>query len=170
MMTATTGDMPRISTSAYTSNTYVPGINTLGAVGMGLNEFDLDTFTTANTTAGVTRADRRLSQQFIARPTHVTEPVETEVADQKTRFVRVLIVDPNDNIPLDDRLIYSGSEKLTDSTDQELFFELDIRDLLAKHNEKRVKVIDKAVKERTQYLEAAKVRDLRMVVTTIAAF
>ena len=30
--------------------------------------------------------------------------------------------------------------------------------------------MDKAVKERTEYLEPARVRDLKMVVTTIATF
>ena len=84
------------------------------------------------------------------------------------RVVQVFIADPNDNIPLDDCLLFKGEEKLTDATDQELFFELDIKDLLEKHNEKRVKVIDKKVKDRTEYLEAAKVRDLKMVVVTVA--
>jgi hypothetical protein len=84
------------------------------------------------------------------------------------RVVQVFIADPNDNIPLDDCLLFKGEEKLTDATDQELFFELDIKELLEKHNEKRVKVIDKKVKDRTEYLEPAKVRDLKMVVVTVA--
>jgi hypothetical protein len=84
------------------------------------------------------------------------------------RVVQVFVADPNDNIPLDDCLLFKGEEKLTDATDQELFFELDIKDLLEKHNEKRVKVIDKKVKDRTEYLEPAKVRDLKMVVVTVA--
>jgi hypothetical protein len=84
------------------------------------------------------------------------------------RVVQVFVADPNDNIPLDDCLLFKGEEKLTDATDQELFFELDIKDLLEKHNEKRIKVIDKKVKDRTEYLEPAKVRDLKMVVVTVA--
>jgi hypothetical protein len=84
------------------------------------------------------------------------------------RVVQVFVADPNENIPLDDCLLFKGDEKLTDATDQELFFELDIKDLLEKHNEKRVKVIDKKVKDRTEYLEPAKVRDLKMVVVTVA--
>lgn len=42
--------------------------------------------------------------------------------------------------------------------------------MLDKHNEKRIKLIDKTVKERTQLLEPARVRDLKMVITTIAQF
>lgn len=86
------------------------------------------------------------------------------------RLVKVVIVDPNENIPLDQCLLYSGEEKLTDATDQELFFEIDIKSLLAKHNEGRVKLVDKKVKERTEYLEPAKIRDLKMVVVNIATF
>jgi len=84
------------------------------------------------------------------------------------RLVQVIIADTNENIPLEDCLLFKGEEKLTDSNDQELFFELDIRDMLAQHNEKRVKIIDKKVKDRTEYLEAAKIRDLKMVVVTVA--
>lgn len=86
------------------------------------------------------------------------------------RYVRVLVVDPNENIPLDQCMLYAGEEKLTDLTDEELFFELEIKTLLAAHNAKRVKVIDKKVKERTEHLEPAKVRDLKMVVVTVAKF
>lgn len=85
------------------------------------------------------------------------------------RVVQVLIADPNENVSLADCLLYKGDEHLTDLTDQELFFELDIKDLLEKHNEKRTKVVDKKVKDRTEYLEPAKVRDLKMVVVTVAS-
>lgn len=85
------------------------------------------------------------------------------------RLVQVIIADPNENVSLEDCILFKGEEKVTDATDQELFFELDIKDLLEKHNEKRVKIIDKKVKERTEYLEPAKVRDLKMVVVTVAS-
>lgn len=87
-----------------------------------------------------------------------------------TRVVRVIIVDPDERIPLEQRLVYKGDEQFTDATDQELFFELDITGLLKAHNARRVEVVDKTVKDRTEKLEAAKVRDLRMVVVEIAKF
>lgn len=86
------------------------------------------------------------------------------------RLVQVFIADPDENIPLDQCLIYSGEQKLTDATDQELFFEINMRDLLEKHNENRVKLINKKVKERTEYLEPVKIRELEMVVMTIVQF
>lgn len=85
------------------------------------------------------------------------------------RIIQVIIADSNENVPLDDCVLYKGEQKLTDATDQELFFEIDIKNILAIHNEKRTKVIDKKVKERTEYLEPAKVRDLKMVVVTVAS-
>lgn len=93
-----------------------------------------------------------------------------KVANQQRRLVQVFICDPNENVPLPDCLIYRGDQKLTDLTDQELFFEIDIRTILASHNEKRVKMVDKAVKERIEYLEAARIRDLKMTVVNIATF
>lgn len=90
--------------------------------------------------------------------------------DMSNRIVQVFIADINPNIPVEERLLYKGEPKFTDMTDQELFFELDIKELLAKHNEKRIKIIDKSVKDRTQYLEPARVRDLKMATVTITAF
>lgn len=84
------------------------------------------------------------------------------------RVVQVFVADPNENLSLDDCLLFKGDEKLTDATDQELFFELDIKNMLEIHNAKRVKIVDKKVKDRTEYLEPAKVRDLKMVVVTVA--
>lgn len=90
------------------------------------------------------------------------------MAAQVRRIVQVFIADSNENVPLADCVLYTGEQKLTDATDQELFFELDIKSILDKHNEKRTKVVDKKVKDRTEYLEPAKVRDLKMVVVTVA--
>lgn len=95
------------------------------------------------------------------------EPIVT------ARIVKVVIADPNDNLPLEKRMLYSGPEKFTDCTDQELFFEVPIQELLAQHNEVRTKTVDKKQAEkfgRDIFLEAAKIRDLKMVVVTVATF
>jgi hypothetical protein len=92
---------------------------------------------------------------------------ETAVA---RRLVQVFIADPDENIPLDDSLLYRGDQHLTDATDQELFFEIDIQSILKSHNAKRVKLINKKVKERVEHLEPAKIRDLKMIVVTVAQF
>lgn len=89
------------------------------------------------------------------------------------RIIKVFIADPNENLPLEKRVLYTGEEKLTDLTDQELFFEVPIQDLLAKHNEVRVKTVDKKQADkfgRDIMLEVAKIRDLKMVAVTVATF
>lgn len=86
------------------------------------------------------------------------------------RIVQVFIVDTYESVPLDKCVIYRGEQKLTDLTDQELFFEIDIKSLLDAHNVERVKLIDKRVKERTEHLEPARIRDLKMTVVTVATF
>lgn len=91
----------------------------------------------------------------------------------KRRLAKVFIVDTDENIPLDNAILYESEEKLTDATDQELFFEIDIQSLLKDHNEIRAKVKDKeASKEEgeTVYLEPIRIRDLKMIVTTSLEF
>lgn len=86
------------------------------------------------------------------------------------RLVQIFIADTNENVPLADALLYKGDAKFTDLTDQELFFEIDINSILKAHNDKRVKMVNKAVKERVEHLEAARIRDLKMTVVNIATF
>lgn len=95
---------------------------------------------------------------------------EPAMAKPVRRLVQVFIADPDENVPLEKSLLYSGEQKLTDATDEELFFEIDIRSILARYNEERIKIVNKKVKDRTEYLEPVRVRDLKMVVTTVASF
>ena len=88
----------------------------------------------------------------------------------KRRIVKVFVVDPDENVPLEKSIIYRGDEKMTDLTDQELYFELELGALLKAHNEYRVTLINKAVKERTEHLEPARIRDLSMTIVTVATF
>lgn len=93
-----------------------------------------------------------------------------QMANPPRRLVQVFIVDPSESVPLNDCLLHQGDIKMTDLTDQELFYEVDIKQLLDRHNEKRTKIVDKTVKERTEYLEPARIRDLRMQIVTVATF
>jgi hypothetical protein len=86
------------------------------------------------------------------------------------RLVRVFLVDPNESVPLDASMLYKSDEKLTDLTDQELFFEIPVQELLAKHNALRVTTVDKAGSKRSNkdvFLEPAKIRDLTMTVLVL---
>lgn len=93
--------------------------------------------------------------------------------DMGTRIVKVFVADNDESLPLEHRVLFQGEEKLTDLTDQELFFELPVQELLTKHNAIRAKTRDKD--QSTQFgrdvmLEPVKVRDLKMVIVNVASF
>ena len=114
----------------------------------------------------------QLGQQIYVPQVPAKQPAKAlmSMAQTQRRLVQVFIADPDENVPLDQCLLYSGEQKLTDLTDQELFFEVDVKSILDAHNKKRVEIVNKSVKERTEHLEAARVRDLKMTVVTIAQF
>ncbi len=73
------------------------------------------------------------------------------------RIVRLFVTDPGPDLPLENCVVYQGSETLTDETDGELFLALNLPKLLREHNDKR----------RELELKEIKARDLRMVVATL---
>lgn len=100
---------------------------------------------------------------------------ETMPQSTNKRIVRVFIADPDPKVTVEKSLLYTGEEKLTDLTDQELFFEIEnVKALLDSHNnEVRIKTEDKLASDkagRQIFLEPIKIRDLKMTVVTIAAF
>jgi hypothetical protein len=118
---------------------------------------------------------RNAQQQFNSRNdafAQIRGHQEMKVKEQtmSRRLVQVYIADPDENLQLDKAMIYQGEQKFTDLTDQELFFEIDMARILKEHNEFRTKQLNKKVKERVEHLEPAKIRDLKMVVVTIASF
>jgi hypothetical protein len=163
-------DVPSIATGTYSSTAY--GIGSQG----GNNFISLNSSEIPNW-VGNPKNDYFMNQlggtenRVLTRAKIANSQQNQEINKMSNRrLVKVIIVDPNENIPLNDCILYSGEEKLTDATDQELFFEIDIKRLLDEHNVKRTKFIDKKVKERSEYLEPAKIRDLKMVVVGIASF
>ena len=91
-----------------------------------------------------------------------------EIIDMK-RLVRVIIVDPDKNVPAEKALLHSSDEIFTDKDDQELFFDLKINEILDDHNKVRTSLTRK-VKDGTEPLEKARIRDLVMHVLVIASF
>lgn len=166
--------LPQITDCAHSHTLYDGTGNTMSTIGLETagQASGLNALFTAGTNASAGGLGYQ-AQQVIKR-VHLERAQQQQeieqVAEPKRRLVKVVIIDPDDRIPLDKCILYNGSEKLTDLTDQELFFEIDIRDMLHGHNEIRKKLTDKTVKERTEFLEPVKVRDLRMVVVTVASF
>jgi hypothetical protein len=89
------------------------------------------------------------------------------------RYVQIFIMDPDPQVPLKDSILYMSQPFLTDETDQELRAGLSVLKLIESHNKKRVTMKDKEQSKkfgRDIYLEPVKLRDIRLVVTTIAKF
>lgn len=149
-------DLPAIQNACYASNT--------------MTDVDFGTLTTSTGTTGepITVWVNSLSNSLQFQNLDIVQtPMPTT---SPRRYVQVFICDSNENVPIESCLLYQGKPKLTDLTDQELFFEIDIKSALEKHNENRVGYVDKSVKERTEYLDPARIRDLKMTVVTIASF
>lgn len=90
------------------------------------------------------------------------------MAQPMLRKVQQFLTDPDDNLPLDKRVLFEGEVFLTDETDAELIYRVPVQELLAKHNEYRVTVREKKFKDKEVLLEPAKIRDLRLTTVTIA--
>ena len=88
-----------------------------------------------------------------------SQSMKEDVMAQKQgrRIVQVLIVDPDPNVPLEMAILHHGKQMVTDSTDEELFFELDIQDLLKQHNARREEA----------KLPPVRIRDLKRHVMTV---
>ena len=91
------------------------------------------------------------------------------------RLVRRLIVDPDSRLKAKEALVYlDDTPVLSDLSDDELFMEIDVKGMLAKHNEKRGDIEDKSVSrqfEKVVYLEDdLEPNDLRFHVITEASF
>lgn len=189
-------EMPSISDCAHSHNTYSGSDMYIGASTASpfVNTW---TETTAGTGAlgGMAGGGRgpdhyqrmydalvRQQAQQVPQPSHPPPQTASSKGSQSAksekfmgrRLVQVFISDPDEKVPLADCLLYSGQQKMTDLTDQELFFEIDMKSILDAHNAKRAKILDKTVKERgagyPEYLEPTRVSKLKMVVVNVATF
>lgn len=149
MLANAVGDVPQITTSAYTT-TSTP-----------ISSFISDSL--SHTSSLYVQQ----AQNVAHIPTFTAKKMEKPVT---RRIVQVFIADTDENVPLDKSVLYTGTQKLTDATDQELFFEVPIKEILDKHNAYRATLVNKKVKERTEYLEPVRIRDLKMVVVEVAKF
>lgn len=116
----------------------------------------------------------RSARSIIAKAQQPTRQEQEQTMPSTTRrLVQVFIADTDSNVPLESALLYKGEPQFTDSTDQELYFEIPVSALLGAHNEKRKGWLDKDATRKAGkdiFLEPAKIRDLKMVVVTIAQF
>ncbi len=172
-----TGDLPTMSAMSHTHSTYGLGAMSYDAganaavAGWQPNQFQAQ----SDAEATAMLRSRRVAAQMLQHQPEASPAmaIPTSTLIPQDRLVRVIIADTNKSIPQDKRILHKSEEFYTDSTDQELFHEVDVMALLRKHNEYRTTLLDKATdgtSKTNRNLEPARVRDLHMAVVTVAMF
>lgn len=162
----TTGDLPTITASNYSSSLW-SGVS----FGADTNNFQLNQTPVDWRQQPAVTPEQMVKQMRRAEFKHKAEQEQIHIMTK--RIVRVYLADTDDNVPLAQSLLFSSDEKFTDLTDQELYFEIPIKEVLDKHNALRSTIVNKKATERIGkeiFLDPVKIRDLKMTVVSIATF
>lgn len=165
-MSPTNADLPQMTSSHYMGNSALDMGNVGWASTVGDTASPFQQIQINNPPVPDRQEIEELINQLQIDPTKEIE----EMADTSRRLVQVIIVDPHKRVPLDDCILYHGQPIMTDLDDQELFFSINIMDLLKKHNTKRVKWKTKPTSGKGVALEPARIRDLAMNIIVMAEF
>lgn len=164
------GDMPTMNTLAYAHSTYQGSLQRgLQAASAVARKWDRGPVT------GYLATESNFEQQLSALAKTLTDEKGQKMAAKPTRrLIRLLVVDPHPSVPLDQCVLYQSDEKMTDLSDQDLFYEIasELMPKLKAHNEKRVTWNEraKADNEKAVKLEPARISDLTMTTVVIASF
>lgn len=176
-------EMPTMSVAALTSTAYTPEYTPGGSLKADVNWLDAKQQQEKYAVRRVTEAQNY--QQHAAAmlkngvvPSNFVfmekEPMNAAVKQPKLRVVRVFLVDPDERVPVDQRMLHKSDEMITDATDDELFFKIPVQTLIDDHNKLRNSVEweenGPAGVRRVVGLKPIQIRDLSMQVTVIAAF
>lgn len=156
-------EMAAISAAGYgTANWY----NSADVTDNGLKPLQLNSGMSINEQANQIEAYQRLQ-----RLTNGQQKYKGDEQEFMTRIVRIFVLDPEENLPLEKRILHKSEEKLTELTDQELWMmEVPVKEIVETHNAYRITVENKKATEKAGkpvMLEPVKIRDLRMVVVEV---
>jgi hypothetical protein len=161
-------EMPMLFKNALTASNYAGS----ALLNTNINRSSPTSSSWSTDTYASDREEAALNE-FIHKSDRIPAMPDTKAPVVDLRIVRVVIADVDKSLPVESRIIHHGIEQVTELTDEELFFEVPIVDLLKKHNELRAKTLNKADTAKAGkdvFLEPIRVRDLRMVVVDIADF
>lgn len=151
-------DTPNMTSSTYSSNVYAAGTGIWEKPGSADNESN-------------PWPNKKAMAAFQEHQKHITNE-EIPMTEQR-RVVMVFIVDTDKNLPLENAVLHQGNQQFTDLTDEELFYELNIKEMIDQHNKTRAGILNKKVTEkmgRDVYLDPIRIRDLTMNVVAVATF
>jgi|WetSurSiteA1Bulk_404760.scaffolds.fasta_scaffold188272_1 hypothetical protein len=154
-VTAWAQELPTITSSNISSTVGSTDAFILGSSGTGSNA---GWVTTSANTINLAYNDKSVFYQAFA--------------EDAKRYVQVFVVDPDKRVPVEQSILYKTEPFMTDLSDRELYFTIEVVKLLSEYNKKRIKMLDKEASKngRDVYLETIKIRDLKMVVVNIATF
>jgi hypothetical protein len=153
------GDFPSLTSQAYSAS--------------NVNPYTIDSLIDLGSSRRIAQSDPWAQQVLFQQQITPTKSDPMPNTECTRRYVQVFIADPNENVPLAESVLYKGDQKLTDLTDTELYFEVPMAEILKTHNGKRVCWTDKDATKKAGkdvFLDPVKIRDLKMVVVTIAQF
>lgn len=165
-------EMPRIRNTNYMSNTMNVGDMTTAGMWVDNTAYEQKPYNIHVTPSLEDYEDANRTAE-IKIPEVSEQEEEMAKKNSSRRLVKVLIVDPDDRLPLGECVLMNGNEFMTDLSDQELYFEYDVKAMLDKHNKKREGIVDeKWLREegKKRNLEPIRIKDLSMSVVTIAQF
>lgn len=70
------------------------------------------------------------------------QPIKEECMSEMKRFVNIYVIDLHPDVAGADSILYSEKERWLTISIEELWYEINLLELLKKHNEKRVKILD----------------------------
>jgi predicted MPP superfamily phosphohydrolase len=165
------GDMPTFANSAATSSTFTVADGTLvSGTTTGLHYGDVTDAYKRQFMAAKFVGNQSYIGNGGATMSRVNEKAIASEVKNKLRVVRVFLVDPDERLPVESRILHKTEELITDATDQELFFGIPVASLLEGHNKLRASTEWEQRGKTKKGLKEIRIRDLVMSVTTLAEF
>jgi hypothetical protein len=125
-------EMPEIKTSAYVAQT-LTGDTAMNVGGVVPMQFTMSDYGQESVVPeefrDISQKQDRLELVKVKKAEKFDCRKESNMSENNSerRMVKVIVVDPDERVPLEKCVLYNGDEKVTDLTNQELFFELDIK-------------------------------------------
>jgi len=110
-------------------------------------------------------------QDLLKLNNELTEKDEEPMTD--LRIVSIYVVDPDENLEPKDALVHIKENFMTDLTNEDILVDLELKEALANHNTKRIKIVDEDRSDdrgKEVMLKTVKIKDLIIKINTLQTF